>query len=385
MTAPTVDEPRRAPSARQPGYNRPMPHVKWPIAGVVLALGLGIAHVALGVGPAASRPVADATQLAVASPAAPRPTATFADVVARASTLPRLRSLLVSVDGQIVEERYFRGATAARAENLKSASKSIIALLVGIALDRGLLKSLDQPIGPFFPQYLKGQPEKAAITIGDLVSMRAGLEATSGRDYGRWVLSGNWVRHALQQPFEDEPGGRMVYSTGSSHLLSAILTRVSGMSTLEFARRHLGKPLGITIPAWTRDPQGIYLGGNEMHLRSRDLLKIGELVLNEGRAGNRQVVSEQWLRESAVPRTVSRFSGTRAYGYGWWLRELADYDVVYAWGYGGQFAFVIPDLRAVVVTTSVSDPGSERRDHLDGIYDLVEETVIPAIEGTPRS
>jgi CubicO group peptidase (beta-lactamase class C family) len=171
----------------------------------------------------------------------------------------------------------------------------------------------------------------------------------------------------------------MIYSTGSSHLLSAIVTRASGLSTLEFARRHLASPLGITIPAWTRDPQGIYLGGNEMHMRPRDLLTIGELYLNRGRAGDRQVVSEAWVRESSEPRTSSRWSG-RSYGYGWWIRELADHDVVYAWGYGGQFAFVIPDLRAVVVTTSVSDPGSERRDHLDGIYDLVEETVIPAVE-----
>jgi CubicO group peptidase (beta-lactamase class C family) len=359
-----------------------MRHVRSVIVAMIVAAGLGTAYAGFGAGQSVPE-VIPAPQHA-ASPPAPRPTATFADVLARAATLPRLRSLLLSVDGRLVEERYFHGATAARAANLKSASKSIIALLIGIALDRGLLTSLDQPIGPFFPQHLKGHPDKAAITIGDLVTMRAGLEATSGRNYGRWVLSGNWVRHVLQRPFDDEPGGRMIYSTGSSHLLSAILTRVSGVSTLEFARRHLGTPLGITIPAWTRDPQGIYLGGNEMHLRPRDLLEIGELYLNDGRVGDRQVVSEAWLRESAVPRTVSRFSGTRAYGYGWWLRELADYDVVYAWGYGGQFAFVIPDLDVVVVTTSVSDPGSERREHLDGIYDLVEETVIPAVEGMER-
>jgi CubicO group peptidase (beta-lactamase class C family) len=303
----------------------------------------------------------------------------LADAAARAATLPRLRSLLVSVDGTLVQERYFHGASAARTANLKSASKSIIALLVGIAIDRGVLESVDQPIGGFFPQHLKGQPEKAAITIEDLLTMRAGLETTSNRNYGRWVASGNWVRHVLQQPFEDEPGGRMIYSTGSSHLLSAILTRASGVSTLEFARRHLGVPLGISIPAWTRDPQGIYLGGNEMHLRPRDLVEIGELFLNNGRAGARQVVSEAWIRASAEPRTTSRWSG-RSYGYGWWIRELADRDVAYAWGYGGQFAFVVPDLRLVVVTTSVADPGSERHEHLDAIYDLVEGTVIPAVE-----
>ena len=126
----------------------------------------------------------------------------------------------------------------------------------------------------------------------------------------------------------------------------------------------------------------MYLGGNEMHLRPRDLVKIGELYLNRGRVGERQVVSEAWVRESIEPRTTSRWSG-RSDGYGWWIRELAGHNVVYAWGYGGQFAFVIPELRAVVVTTSVSDAGSERREHLDGIYDLVAETVMPAVEALP--
>lgn len=357
-----------------------MSRVRWIVVALALAAGLATAQATLGRTPGQD---SDDTATRTGSAAiAPVQHVSFADVVARAATLPRLRSLLVSVDGRLVEERYFHGATAARTANLKSASKSIIAILVGIAMDRGLLKSVDQPIGGFFPQYLKGQPDKAAITIEDLLTMRAGLETTSNRNYGQWVLSGNWVRHVLQQPFEDEPGGRMIYSTGSSHLLSAIVTRASGVSTLDFARRHLGTPLGITIPAWTRDPQGVYLGGNEMHLRPRDLLKIGELYLNRGRIGERQVVSEAWVRESTEPRTTSRWSG-RSYGYGWWIRELAGRDVVYAWGYGGQFAFVIPELRTVVVTTSVSDPGSERREHLDGIYDLVAETVIPAVETLP--
>jgi CubicO group peptidase (beta-lactamase class C family) len=355
-------------------------HARWIVVALALAAGLATAQARLGRAP--DQDIDDTSARTASADRGRARNISFADVVARAATLPRLRSLLVSVDGRLVEERYFHGATAARTANLKSASKSIIAILVGIAMDRGLLKSVDQPIGGFFPQYLKGQPDKAAITIEDLLTMRAGLETTSNRNYGRWVLSGNWVRHVLQQPFDDEPGGRMIYSTGNSHLLSAIVTRASGISTLDFARRYLGTPLGMTIPAWTRDPQGVYLGGNEMHLRPRDLVKIGELYLNRGRVGERQVVSEAWVRESIEPRTTSRWSG-RSYGYGWWIRELAGHNVVYAWGYGGQFAFVIPELRAVVVTTSVSDAGSERREHLDGIYDLVAETVMPAVEALP--
>ena len=302
----------------------------------------------------------------------------FKSAVTEAAKLTRLRSLLISVDGTIVEERYFRGATAARAANIKSASKSIIAMLVGIAIDRKQIPSVETPISTYFPEHLKGQPDKGAITIADLLTMRSGLETTSNRNYGRWVQSPNWVRHVLQRPMVDEPGGRMIYSTGTSHLLSAILTKVSGTSTLEYARRHLATPLGINLGAWVRDPQGIYLGGNEMHLLPRDMVKIGELYLNDGRRGDRQIISAAWVRESIRPRTASEWSG-REYGYGWWIRTLGGQRVFYAWGYGGQFIFVVPDLRTIVVTTSVVEAGSERREHLGGIYDLVAQHVIPAV------
>src|SRR5690606_12057900 len=103
-------------------------------------------------------------------------------------------------------------------------------------------------------------PRLRQLTIGDLLSMRSGLGSTSGANYGAWVTSRNWVRAVLDRPFEDKPGGRMIYSTGSTHLLSAILTRQSGRSTLQLARDWLGPLDGFEITAWTRDPQGIYLG-----------------------------------------------------------------------------------------------------------------------------
>jgi CubicO group peptidase (beta-lactamase class C family) len=314
---------------------------------------------------------------APAAPAVPVPVADlhFDAAIDRAATLPRLRSLLISVDGRLAAERYFYGATALGSANIKSASKSLIATLVGIALDRGQLRDVHEPIGRFIPEYVKNDPQKGAITLEDLLTMRAGLETTSNRNYGRWVSSPNWVRFVLQQPFVDEPGGRMIYSTGNSHLLSAILTRTTGASTLAFAQSALAKPLGVAIGSWARDPQGIYLGGNEMAMRPRDMLRFGELYLNEGRYNGRQVLSAHWIRESTLPRTTSRWSG-REYGYGWWIRSLAGIPVFYAWGYGGQFIFVVPPLRTVVVTTSVSEPGSERREHLDAIYSLVEEHVM---------
>ncbi len=301
----------------------------------------------------------------------------------RAARLSRLRSLLVSIDGKVVVERYFHGARPSQWANLKSVSKSVLSTLLGIALDRGYLKSIRDTIGKFFPEYLSGadDPTRKSITLEDLLTMQSGLETTSRRNYGRWVQSSNWVRHVLTRPMVDVPGGRMIYSTGNSHLLSAVLTKATGMSTFEFARNHLASPLGIPIRPWMRDPQGIYFGGNEMHLTPRAMLKIGELYLGRGRMRDKQIVSKEWIHESFKPRTWSRWSG-REYGYGWWIGELAGYQAYFGYGHGGQFIFVVPDLRLAAVTTSSIVPRQERQErheHRWAIYDLFEHDLIPAV------
>jgi len=298
--------------------------------------------------------------------------------LARMAELPRMRSMLVSVGGTLVAEQYYNGASATRAANIKSASKSVISALVGIALDRGDIESLDTSVGEYFPEYLD-DPDKAAITVEDLLTMRAGLETTSNRNYGRWVQSGNWVRHALTRPLVARPGTRMIYSTGSTHLLSAIITRASGVSTHTFARRYLGEPLGISVPRWTTDPQGIYFGGNEMSLTPRAMLEIGELYLNCGRVGVDQVISEEYVHQSVEAHAFRMRTPDRAYGYGWWVREFSGYDAFYAWGYGGQFIYVVPQLRLVTVMTSSPNPGSGLRDHRRSLYRLMEREIVPAV------
>ncbi len=308
----------------------------------------------------------------------------FTGAVDAAASLPRLRSLLVAWHDTLVVERYFHGARAARPANLKSASKSVISALVGIAIDRGLVRGVDQPIGAFFGSDLTGPDarRKGAITIEDLLTMRSGLESTSNRNYGGWVLSRNWVASALSRRLVAEPGTRMIYSTGNSHLISAILTKATHQSTWQFAEQALADPLGFRLDQWPRDPQGIYFGGNDMLMTPRQMLAFGELYLHEGRAGGRQVVPASWVKASFVPRTESPRAGDRSYGYGWWIRDLAGHPAYYAWGYGGQFIFVVPDLDLVVVATSVSTASprnSDRRGHNRAIYDLVEHDIIPPI------
>jgi CubicO group peptidase (beta-lactamase class C family) len=226
--------------------------------------------------------------------------------------------------------------------------------------------------------------------------MRPGLEGTSGRNYGAWVTSRNWVRHALARPMFAAPGEEMEYSTGNTHLLSAILTLATGKSTMQFANEVLAKPLGFSLAPWPRDPQGVYFGGNDMLMTPRQMLAFGELYLNKGRANGQQVLPAAWVERSCEGRARNRRPGNpafdpnggvdpmrdRRYGYGWWVHDGGDYEACFAWGYGGQYIFVLPELELVLVTTSSPDVSDERRGHRRTVFEILERLVIAPISGS---
>ena len=302
---------------------------------------------------------------------------TLVDVGAAASELPQLRSLLVSWRGELIAEHYAKGVRPGAPANVKSASKSIIATLVGIAIERGIIKSVREPIVTYFPELRRdADRRKQAITVEDLLTMRSGLQSTSGRNYGAWVQSRNWVRYALERPIVSEPGTAMEYSTGSSHLLSAILTKASGISTWQFAQDALAKPLGISLARWPQDPQGIYFGGNEMLLAPKQMVAIGELYLRRGLANGRQIVPAAWVDTSCAPRTASVYDSDRRYGYGWWIQDFRGGTACFAWGYGGQYIFVFRELNLVVTATSSTAVSEERRGHRRRLFELIEEHVL---------
>ena len=354
------------------------------VALALLAGGVAAGATRAGYRPLAQPPLTPGRPTALASPTAGDLDRALLDsAVARAAQLPRLTSFLVSHNGRIVAEHYYRGARRDRPVNIKSASKSIISALVGIAIAEGRLRGVDQPLAELLaPRYraqLAADPRKQAITVGHLLSMQAGLEPTSFGNYGSWVSSRDWVRDALRRPMMAEPGGEMLYSTGSTHLLSAVLTRATGMSTYAYARARLFRPLGIELRSWQTDPQGIYFGGNEMRLTPREMLRFGELYLNGGRANGRQVVPARWVETSVRPRTRSGWSG-QEYGYGWWVKQSGGHPVYFAWGYGGQFIFVVPELRLVMVTSSVSNASTRDGGHLGAIHEILDRYVVPAAE-----
>lgn len=296
----------------------------------------------------------------------------------QAQTLPRLQSLLISHRGELVFEEYYNGTDPARPANMKSASKSVISALVGLAIQQGYIESVDVPIATFFPEYFSEIDDagKQQITVENLLTMQSGLETTSNRNYGRWVLSDDWIEFALNQPLVAQPGTRMLYSTGSTHLLSAILTRATGMDTKAFAQQSLTSQLGYSMSYWSQDPQGIYFGGNDMEMTPRQMLRFGQLYLNNGEYAGEQVLTPEWVEVSHQAHARSPRGQGRFYGYGWWLRDLAGMQVPVAWGYGGQLIFVVEELDMVVVATSDSEPGATRRGHLRSLYDLVERHIL---------
>jgi CubicO group peptidase (beta-lactamase class C family) len=274
--------------------------------------------------------------------------------IERVRGLSGARSLLVVRNARIVAEASFAGPDLnRRPHDVKSASKSLLSALVGIALEEGWIDGLDASIARLLPRYAEGlAPEKRAITLADVLAMSPGLASTSGEHYGAWVSSGDWTRAALARPMTAAPGEEFSYSTGSSHLVSAILTEASGKSTLELARERLLGPVGIEVHSWQRAPEGYYLGGNSVRMTPRDLARLGQLYLQEGSWNGRQVVPASWVRESTRRHAEGWPWRYGAYGYFWWLPPDDPWDSYAAVGYGGQFLYVVPELRMLLVMTS---------------------------------
>ncbi|ASJ70630.1 serine hydrolase domain-containing protein [Granulosicoccus antarcticus] len=298
----------------------------------------------------------------------------FADA---ARQLDRLHGLVVMKQGEIVLAENFRGPPVDKAVNVKSISKSVVAGLVGCAIERGSLVGVDATLGELAPDLVPVDADVriAKLSVQDFLTMRLGLESQSGGNYGRWAASDDWVRYALTRPFTSAPGGKMQYSTAGWHVLGAILSEVTGKSLLTLSREWLGEPLDIEFATWTRDPQGRYLGGNEMSMSPLEMARFGELYRLDGRWNDELVMVEDWVRQSFEPKTVSPWSD-HAYGYGWYLLPLAGQKAAYARGYGGQLIHVVPQAGLVVAMTSDSSRAARSDGYIATLHSLVEDYLI---------
>ena len=281
---------------------------------------------------------------------------------------PHMSSVLVVRHGYIVFEESYQGEPNDY-HNVASVAKSVISALIGIALREGYIKSLDQEVADFYPEYITptSDPQIREITIEHLLTMTSGIEQETS--FGQ-----DWFKRTLEQPLSDEPGQAFHYNDAAVHLLSGILTRSTHMTALEFGNEHLFQPLGIPLPSWETDPQGNNIGGDGLSLRPRDMAKIGYLYLNQGFWDGQQLVQAEWVRLSTQKHTEADFL-KEDYGYLWWVTMVDGHAAYYAAGFGGQYIYVIPDLALVVVITGNASSFPEFSKYLD----IVRLFIVPAI------
>jgi len=267
-----------------------------------------------------------------------------------------ISSCLINLKGHSIIQYYQNQKMTEKLYNINSITKSVLSILIGIAIDRGELEGTHIPISNYFPIISQ---DKKNITIEHLLTMSPGFE---WGEFGKWggkptpmIDSEDWVDFILKREMEQNPGEKMYYNSGCSHLLSAILQKVTNEKTATYAEKVLFEPLNITNFRWFDDPKGISIGGFGLQLKSEDLLKIGELMLRKGKWQNNQIVSETWVTSSTTPK-LHTYDDIGTYGYHWWIlldenRKVYNRSIYFAMGYGGQYIIISPLHELVVVFT----------------------------------
>lgn len=322
------------------------------------------------------------------------------------NTYKNITSVVVVRNGKLVVEEYFprqevlgdrrsRALKRVSPQQLYSATKSVTSVLIGIAMERGLIRDVDEKVSTLLPEYadLFTDKQRAEMRLKDLLTMSAGMAwdewtysyADARNDALKALLSSDPVRYILARPMVTAPGEKFAYNTGISIVLGEIIRKVSGLSADKFAERYLFTPLGITDYYWAKLPGDLVETGGGLFLRPRDMAKLGYLFLNGGRWKETQIVGEGWIRESTQNRAGSIHLPTwveaaDGYGYQWWLGSLkaGEAEVRYygARGRAGQFILVFPSLHLVAVFTGLND-----NILMNQPLDMLRRYILPSCEG----
>lgn len=262
-----------------------------------------------------------------------------------------VHSLLIVRNGYLILDAHFFPFDGRSVHDVASVTKSVTSTLIGAAINEGKIKAAQQPVVGLFPDAIANLDErKRRLTIEHLLTMSSGVECQPRENeltLRQMKESSNWTRYMLDLPMADEPGRKFVYCSGGMHLLSAILSRTTGLSAHDFADRSLFKLLGIHEVIWPSDPQGVSYGWGDLHLLPRDMAKIGYLWLNHGTWEGRQILSADWMKEAVRSHVPVGPDG--GYGYGVWVRPIA--QLYEALGRGGQRISIVPTKNLVIVFT----------------------------------
>jgi len=284
-----------------------------------------------------------------------------------------IHSLLIARHGVLVLEVYFSPFQREALHNLYSCTKSVTSAAVGLALRDGLLESVDTPAIEYFPDLSLDDEAKRDITLRHLLTMSSGLEWSEPLRSGlsdTWSLTDNDSpeEYFFSRPQASAPGSVFNYNTGGSHLLSMIVGRSSGGLAADYVERELFAPLGISPYVWLKDTPGNTLGGTGLALSSMDMLRFGQLYLQNGAWNGRQIIPEEWVRESTHAHI--RVDEEVGYGYQWWVRPNGLYNAL---GWGGQEIIIAPAQDMVIVfTAGIRDAAWNTYD------DLLQKYILPA-------
>jgi len=277
-----------------------------------------------------------------------------------------IHSMVIVKNGRLVHEVYFKNYTRESLHRIHSITKSISSILIGIAIDKGFIKNVEEPVYKYFPGYDSDfdTPSKRKIRIKHILTLMSGINWAErqypysdprNNEYHQ-VRSKDWIGYVLKLPMRDEPGTEWEYNTGSVHLLSGIIKQTTGLFADKFAEKYLFEPLSIKKYEWNKDPKGYPCTGGThggLRMRTRDVAKIGSLVLNRGKWNDRCIVSEDWVKLS----TDLHYNPPdyNAMGFLWWRQSFILYgtkvQMIYGAGYGGQSLTLIPDLDLIIVFT----------------------------------
>jgi CubicO group peptidase (beta-lactamase class C family) len=323
------------------------------------------------------------------------------DGPALASLVSRLRTgalgaehaLVIVRRGYVIVDEYFAGWTADSIHTEQSVTKSVTSLVAGIAIGRGDIRGVDQPLVELLSRYApiaNLDDRKRAITVRDVLTMRTGLDWNEDSYPGSPLerlntLQTDWLRFVVDWPMREQPGTRWQYNSGGVIALGGAIGIAGGMNTADYARTHLLRPIGITGDKWYRGfPDALPHTGGGLLLSTRDLARVGYLVLRRGRWNTTQVVPESWITESTRPLVTPayRLGGRQSsYGYLWWLYTLTGSTpdastadlVIAASGAQGQWLFIVPKHDLVVAINAGITSGS------DPALDMMFATIIPAM------
>ncbi len=284
------------------------------------------------------------------------------------ANVDNILSFSLSENDQVIKSRYYNGAKADDKNNVFSVTKSITSLLVGMAIEDSYFTGVDQRIDTLIDadDYPLSE-EQAAICIEDILTMTMGLYWKSDltSEYHSLKSSDDPLRFILDRKLVSTPGTRFNYSDGAAHLMSILFTKATGTSLHDYAKEKLFKPLGIENTQWNADRNGNNYGGVDLYLSNEDMMKIGQLMANNGLYAGQNIVSPAWIAASTKPlaKTGSSASHNKHYGYYWWIGDAADIDLYAAIGHGGQFIYIVPELSLVITAASygvVADSAADR-------------------------